>query len=318
VISRSTLLHLRIPFSFYLMPVFFFTAIYPPIITGPGVYYDIWGALLHPHGKGSYVVGFLIAFFSIHLFLYPASNGFNSYYDKDEQAIGGLENPPPVSNELLYVSLVFDFIAVLLGLLVSWEFSFMLFVYGLVSKAYSHPMIRLKKYGVIAWLTAGIFQGGFTFLMVLMALQGFGLEVLTYNPLILPALISTLMILGFYPLTQVYQHEEDAKHGDYTISRQLGIRGTFILSLCMFLLADIAFFFFFESIHFYDNMPLMNGFGILQVFFAPVFIYFLWWLGKAWHDSSAANFRNTMRMNKIASWCLVSYFVFFGFSLHLL
>jgi hypothetical protein len=312
VISRSTLLHLRIPFSFYLMPVFFFAAgtklftsdflpSYPPLFN---VYQQ---TLLYP---GKYALAIVTAFLSIHLFLYPASNGFNSYYDRDEKAIGGLENPPPVSRELLYVSLLFDAIAIILGFILSWKFSLMLFIYGLVSKAYSHPAIRLKKYGVIAWLTAGIFQGGFTFLMVVVALQGLGFEPLNESYILFPACLATIMILGFYPLTQVYQHEEDAKHGDNTISRQLGIRGTFVLSLIMFLIADIGFYFLYN--HSIFSPFAVPWFLIFQVFLAPVFSYFLWWFYRVTRNAAEANFKNTMRMNKIASWCLVSFFLLYS------
>lgn len=259
---------------------------------------------------GRYILPAVLVFISIHLFLYPASNGFNSYYDKDEKAIGGLENPPPVSKELLYISLLFDFIAIVLGLIVGWGFALMLFIYGLVSKAYSHPAIRLKKYGVIAWLTAGIFQGGFTFLMVAIGLQGYGFHGWVFGPLLFPAALSTLMILGFYPLTQVYQHEEDAKHGDKTISLQLGIKGTFVLSLVMFLLSDIGFYFLYNPGSY--SPFVIPWFWIFQLFLASVFGYFLWWLYQITKDKSAANFRNTMRMNRIASWCLVSFFVLYG------
>ena len=64
----------------------------------------------------------ILVFVIIHLFLYPASNGYNSYFDKDEQSIGGLKNPPPVNKGLYYLSLAFDLVALLLGLFIGWEF----------------------------------------------------------------------------------------------------------------------------------------------------------------------------------------------------
>ena len=47
---------------------------------------------------------------------------------------------------------------------------------------------------------------------------------------LLLALVSTLFLCGSYPLTQVYQHEEDARRGDRTLSLRLGIRGTFVFA----------------------------------------------------------------------------------------
>ena len=127
MIKKSTWLHLRIPFSFYLVPVFLFA----------------WSI-----SDKQYVFNAVLSFVIIHFFLYPASNAYNSYFDKDKQSIGGLKNPPPVSKELYYIALIFDAIALMLGLFIGWQFVLMLFIYGLVSKAYSHPSIRIKKYAI--------------------------------------------------------------------------------------------------------------------------------------------------------------------------
>ena len=146
MIKKSTLLHLRIPFSFFLLPIFLFAMATARFRMD----YNSW-----------------LVFAILHLLLYPASNGFNSYYDKDEKSIGGLQNPPPVSKQLLIYSLLLDLIAILLALSLDFGFALMIFGYGMVSKAYSHPSIRLKKYPILGWLTIGIFQGFFTVLMVI-------------------------------------------------------------------------------------------------------------------------------------------------------
>jgi len=94
--------------------------------------------------------------------LYPASNGYNSYFDKDEKSIGGLKNPPPVNTSLYYFSILLDIAAIVIAFWkISLLFSIMLLIYGLISKAYSHPSVRLKKYPILGWLTVGIFQGSF-------------------------------------------------------------------------------------------------------------------------------------------------------------
>ena len=123
MISRSTLLHLRIPFSLFLLPIFLFAV---SISNNP------------------FLGNVLLVFFILHFLLYPASNGYNSYFDKDEGSIGALKNPPEVSLQLYRVSLLLDGIAILLGFLINWQFVVMIFIYGIVSKAYSHPSIRLK------------------------------------------------------------------------------------------------------------------------------------------------------------------------------
>ena len=68
MLTRSTWLHLRIPFSYFLMPVFFFALGISPNLVESRL---LW------------------LFLIVHLFLYPASNGYNSYFDKDVKSIGG-------------------------------------------------------------------------------------------------------------------------------------------------------------------------------------------------------------------------------------
>ena len=244
----------------------------------------------------------ILIFVSIHFFLYPASNGFNSYYDKDEKSIGGLKNPPPVSRELLIVSLIFDAIALLLGLMVSLQFSVMLLVYGLISKAYSHPGIRLKKYPVIGWLTVSFFQGFFVFLTVITGLHlGWQLP-FNYN-YVIPALLSTLLLMASYPMTQVYQHKEDKIRGDLTLSLKLGILGTFHFTALMFFLASTGYLYFF--IVRYDFVTAV----LFLMFLSPVLIYFLWWYLQVRRDTSAADFQSTMNLNLISSLCLNGFFL---------
>jgi 1,4-dihydroxy-2-naphthoate octaprenyltransferase len=70
------------------------------------------------------------------------------------------------------VSLLFYFIAILIGLVISWQFSLNLFIYGLISKAYWHPAVRLKKYPIASLLIVAVFQGAFTYLMSMQAMAG--------------------------------------------------------------------------------------------------------------------------------------------------
>ena len=112
----------------------------------------------------------------------------------------------------------------------------MLGLYGVVSMAYSHPIIRLKKYAWTSLVIAGLFQGYFTFAMAYAGLSNLGWEVLSKPHVILPGLLTSLMLWGNYPLTQVYQHGEDARRGDRTLSLLLGIKGTFAFSTLFFVL----------------------------------------------------------------------------------
>jgi hypothetical protein len=285
-VHKSTWLHLRIPFSLYLVPVFFFAM-------GQYPFPDI--KLL------------VISFLSIHLFLYPAINGYNSYFDKDTESIGGLKRPPPVKLELYYTSLVFDIIAITLGLLISWQFALMLVIYGLISKAYSHPLVRLKKYGIPALIVVAVFQGGFAYMMSYLAMHKLDFTQLNDHKIILPALLCSAMMLGFYPMTQIYQHKEDDERGDRTASMIFGLNGTFIFSAVVFLFANFGFYLYFIEI-----FHRVIFFILFPVFLAPLFAFFVLWYFAFLVDRSEANFRNTMLLNKISSLCLIAFFLMFG------
>ena len=154
--SRSTWQHLRIPFSYYLLPVYLFSLSASPNLNQPRLFW---------------------VFVIVHLFLYPASNGFNSYFDKDEKSIGGVKHPLPVSKGLYYMSLLFDAVAIVLGyIMINLPFAIMLLVYGLISKAYSHPSVRLKKYPITGWLVVSLFQGLFTFVMCYIGVNKYDFE----------------------------------------------------------------------------------------------------------------------------------------------
>jgi len=283
--SRSAWLHLRIPFSFFLMPVYIFALGISPNL-----------------GESRLLWSFVI----IHLFLYPASNGFNSYFDKDEKSIGGLKNPPPVTKGLYYLSLLFDGVAIALGFLkIGLLFAMLLLIYGLVSKAYSHPSIRLKKFPIAGWLTVGLFQGFFTFLMCYIGINNYGLENLGNARVLAPAILSSIILLGTYPMTQIYQHEEDATRGDKTISLMLGIRGTFIFVLLVFTLAAagyVAYFFSFYSLWIGE---------VFLLSLSPVVAFFLIWFYRVWNDPAKANFTNTMWLNFLSALCLNAFFIWF-------
>ncbi|WP_462247288.1 UbiA family prenyltransferase [Ekhidna sp.] len=285
--KKSTLLHLRIPFSFYLLPVFLLAL-----------------AVSGQVDQGNFWISFLI----LHLLVYPASNGYNSYFDKDEDSIGGLKNPPKVSKELYGVSIAMDIIALIGAFAISLEFALMIFIYGAISKAYSHPSIRLKKYPVIGWLAAGIFQGYWTFILSYIAVTNTNLADVWVASVQIPGALSTFLLLGSYPMTQIYQHEEDTKRGDVTISKKLGILGTFHFTAVAFMFSSTGFFYFFMK-EFSLNAAILFGIAMF-----PVLTYFSYWYLQVRKNTLAANFSSTMRLNFISALMLNSYFIYLWLS----
>lgn len=266
------------------MPVYLFAVCISPNVNGENL---LWSFLI------------------IHLLLYPASNGYNSYFDKDEKSIGGLKNPPPVKKDLYYTSIIFDIAAIVLALVfVSKEFAVMLFIYGMVSKAYSHPSVRLKKYPILGWLTVVLFQGVFSFAMCYAGINKFPFENLLQAKVLYPGLLTSLMLFATYPITQVYQHEEDSKRGDKTMSLILGIKGTFFFAMFFFGVASFCFILYFIKTFsaFYAVVFIITQ--------SPVVIYFLLWFRGIFKDESNADHKSTMRLNFLSSLCLNGFFVY--------
>lgn len=272
MLQRSTIQLLRFPFSFFLLPVYLFALSQVPVI-------QMGHALL--------------VFFILHGLVYPSSNGYNSYMDRDEGSIGGLKNPLPPTRQLFHVSVVMDLAAVGLSLLVSYLFAACIVAYILASRAYSYRGIRLKQYPVIGYLTVVIFQGAVTFFMVY---HGSSVNKTVEVPLAGMAAAS-LLIGGFYPLTQIYQHEADRKDGVRTISAALGYRGTFIFTAIVYSLAMglLAYLFF--------SKGEQTKFFVLATCMLPILVYFFKWAGSVWKDENVADFTHTMRMNRLASVC---------------
>ncbi len=282
MLTSSTLKHLRIPFSVFLMPIFAFAAARSSAVT--------W-------------LSYLEMFIILHLLVYPASNGYNSYYDRDEGSIGGLKVPPKVTEDLLFWALVFDVIALVYGF---WRFgalfAALLLGYGLVSKAYSHPKIRLKKMTWAALFVIGFFQGTWTYCMVLVGLDNLQLSDCLHPSILWPAGLCFAFLSGSYPMTQIYQHEEDAARGDRTVSLVLGIKGTFLFTAACFVLTMGGFAYYF--LFFFGTEPML----VFQVCLSPTLLFFLYWFWLCHKDTNAANFQNTMYLNLLSSVGMIVFF----------
>jgi 1,4-dihydroxy-2-naphthoate octaprenyltransferase len=279
-LSKSVLLHLRFPFSLMLLPVYLFA-----LSTAQNI-------------NNSHA---LLVFIILHLFIYPASNGYNSYFDKDEGSIALIKTPPKVDRSLYITSITLEWFGTLLAFLVSWQFALCVLVYNLLSKAYSHPSTRLKKYPIISFLVVFVFQGGFIYLTCFYAFHQFfiGFSADAW----LAALICSCLIGASYPLTQVYQHAEDSKRGDKTLSLLLGIKGSFIFSGLVFFLGISLMFIY------WNNHQNLFNFWVFLLFCTPVLAYFIWWFSQVLKNYAEANFKNTMQMTLISSGVMLSYFL---------
>lgn len=278
---KDILVHLRLPFSVFLLPIYLFA------LSLPGA-----------PGLGSAVVLGL----ALHLFMYPASNAFNSYFDQDDGPIGGIANPPPVDHRLLVVSLLWELPGLIALFFVSTATGILGLVYSASSKAYSWDRTRWKRFPVFSLAGIALVQGSLVVLMTDFP-RNPGTPIL---PLVLGCGTAALFLLGVYPLTQVYQHEADQKRGDRTYSMLLGIKGTFIHSAVSFVLAGLGFLIVFRTVYPHVWIPEME---LLVLFLTPALVFFFLWARRVWHNTREADFRNTMWMNSLASGGLNLFFV---------
>jgi len=278
MLQKSTIQLLRFHFSFFLMPVYWFALSQTTHIN-----------------TGNAVLIFII----LHMVIYPSSNGYNSYMDRDTESIGGIKNPLEPTKQLFYISIFLDALAIGLSFFISLYFALAAIAYIAASRAYSYRGIRLKKYPFIGYITVIIFQGAVTFFMVAHGCSADKTTAISSMDM----LIASLLIGGFYPLTQIYQHKQDKEDGVTTLSMKLGYTGTFVFTAVVYATAMLLLAYQLFSI------SRQKDFFIVQLFFLPVLLYFFWWFNKVNRNQLAANFVNTMRMNLLASACTNTAFI---------
>lgn len=277
MLHPSTLQLLRFHFSFFLLPVFLFAVSQLPEVN--------WRIVV-------------FVFIILHVLVYPSSNGYNSYMDRDESPIGGLKNPLQPTRQLFRISLMMDSIALISALFISNILALGILFYILASRAYSYRGIRLKRFPVIGFLTVFIFQGAVIFYIVYYVCSA--TKAVTVP--LLPCIISSLLIGALYPLTQIYQHEADKKDGVITISYLVGKKGSFIFSAILFIAATLLLY-----IYFSEENKMIHFFLFLAISF-PVVLFFGYWMVSVWKNPALANFKNSLLMNIIATVCTSGYF----------
>ena len=272
----NLIIHMRLHFQLLLAPIF------------------LWGYFLTgatPQGD------FWIGFIAFHIFLYSGMTAFNSYYDRDRGPVGGLSKPPPVTRALLPFSIVIQILGAILAAQVNLFFFVIYAIIFLLGVAYSHPKIRLKKRPIVGLVTVGVGQG------VLASLGGWvcgqpdlaGFEFLDWMGI----LAVTLVTVGFYPITQIYQIEEDGSRGDLTFAAWVGPGKTFIFGITVqFLAAFLLIYLILQLMGVVETI-------LVAIFYSGLLVYTAYW-GKNYRRADVLNnFRRVMMINSATS---------FGFS----
>lgn len=193
------------------------------ILSGP----FLLGVALAPQ-RGA--LGIAVAFVALHVLLFGGSTVYNSFWDKDEGPIGGLVRPPETAAWFLPASLVIQFLGLEALIFVS-SWAAAAAVVGMVcSWFYSSPRFRWKGRPLLSLLAIGVGTG------LVPVVVGYGAASgLAPTPLVFAAALgATLLLLSAYPLSQVYQVEEDSRRGDRTFAATFGPRGVRVAFWAMY------------------------------------------------------------------------------------
>ena len=170
------------------------------------------------------------------VFLNGGTLAINSVFDKDEGDIGYLRAPPPPPRHLLAFSAALLAGGQLLSFALPPAFRIDYAICVVLSILYSVPPFRFKAVAGVDWV---INMSGFG------TLTPFAAWAATGRPL---DLAHALVLLGFcplfaglYPLTQLYQMEEDRRRGDRTLALMLGMRASLAVAIASTLLAFALF-----------------------------------------------------------------------------
>ncbi len=160
----------------------------------------------------------------------------NSVFDNDQGDIGYLHAPPRPPRHLLAFSLGLMAAGQMLAFTLPVGFQAAYAICFALSVAYSVPPLRLKAVGGVDWL---INMWGFG------TLTPYAGWAATGRPL---DLVHGVVLFGFcplfaalYPLTQLYQWDEDAARGDRTLALMLGMRRSLLVAVACTLAAFACF-----------------------------------------------------------------------------
>ncbi len=204
--------------------------------------------------------------------------------DADEGAIAGIKDPPKPTKQLFQASVLLDFIGILASLYIGIGFTIVNIFLMILSRLYSYRKVRLKQYGLLAFLIVSLTQGGVSFVNMYFGMinESFSLSGIPWQAFT----VATLFVGAIYPITQIYQHDEDRKDNVNTISMMVGKRGTFLISGVLFLISFLILYYEIDN----KEMLIFTGFMLVPISF------FFQWMIRSWKRESLINYTNTMIM----------------------
>jgi 4-hydroxybenzoate polyprenyltransferase len=160
----------------------------------------------------------------------------NSAFDRDEGDIAYLRRPPVPPRYLAAFSIGLMGLGQILAFRLAAPYPMLYAVCVVLSLAYSVPPLRLKAVAGADWL---INMWGFGTLTPAAGWAATGVPMEPARGLVLLAFCP--LFAALYPLTQLYQVEEDVRRGDRTLAGVLGVRRSLSASLGAAALAFAVF-----------------------------------------------------------------------------
>lgn len=173
---------------------------------------------------------FWLQFLNVHILLFGGATAYNSYWDKDEGPIGGLKSPPKMTRWMWLTSLSMQIAGLGWALNINANYVIVYMVSLILFWLYSTPLARWKGKPLLSLLAIGISTGTNSFLMGYIA--GSNLP-LSFNEGI-TAFGVACIILSLYPVSQLFQFEEDRSRGDITFAIKYGLKGVRWLYVLLF------------------------------------------------------------------------------------
>ena len=161
-----------------------------------------------------------LQFINVHILLFGGATAYNSFWDKDEGPIGGILQPPPMTNWMWTASIILQYIGLTWAISIGLKYSVIYAASMILFWLYSSPLARWKGDPLLSLVAIGVSTGTNSYLLGLLA---GGQQELGFADGAV-ALGVGFIILSLYPASQVFQIEEDEKRGDTTFAMQFGLK----------------------------------------------------------------------------------------------
>lgn len=235
---------------------------------------------------------FWLQFLNVHVLLFGGATAYNSWWDKDEGPIGGLKSPPKMNRWMWPASMILQYAGLMWAVTIGWNYAIIYAVSMLFFWLYSTPMARWKGKPVLSLVAIGVSTGTNSFLLGFLAAGGYPINF--FEDAI--AFGVAFIMLSLYPVSQVYQIEEDSGRGDQTFAVKYGLKGVKLLFTVLFLVGSVIV-----------GLGLYIHFNLLGLLFLGVNILayiilcrFIWNL-----IGSSQEYEMVMRLKLFTSLCFV-------------